>query len=57
MLVEISVISILSTWIVKLILNVTDIYVERYGTQYGELRYNEIDFFVTRFITVDLYAL
>ena len=54
MLVEISVISILSTWRVKLILHATDIYVEQYGTQYGALRYTKIDFFVTRFITVDL---
>ena len=45
MLVEISVISILSTWKVKLILHVTDIYVEQYGTQYGALRYTKIDFF------------
>ena len=32
-------------------------YVEQYGTQHGALRYTKIDFFVTRFITVDLNVL
>ena len=57
MLADINVINILDTWRVKLILHVTDIYVEQYGTQHGALRYTKIDFFVTRFITVDLNVL